>query len=569
MSFLVQWASGYEAVPQYAGRWCTMKAVSAVIEILKKEGVEFLVCFPANPLIEEAAARGVRPILCRQERVGIAIADGYSRVSNGRRLGVFAMQQGPGAENAFPGVAQAYADSVPVLLLPGGEARRRVDVRPSFSAVQNYQRVTKWAVQVNFADRVPEMMRRAFYLLRTGRPGPIVVEIPRDVMTEEVGEAFEDYRPVKGNRTAPDRDDIREVTSVLLGAKRLVIHAGQGVLYAEAWQELRQLAEALGAPVMTTLPGKSAFPEDHPLSLGTGSHTTTGPVHHFLQRADVVFGVGCSFTRTLFGVDIPPGKVMVHSTNDPADVNKDYLIDYAVIGDAKLVLRELLDEIERRAQTTDPGKAEEVAREVKAVREEWMQEWMPRLTSDEVPLNPYRIVWELMHTVDRDNSIITHDAGSPRDQMVPFYEATTPRSYIGWGKSTQLGCGLGLVMGAKLAAPDKLCINVMGDAAIGMVGMDFETAVRNQIPILTIVWNNGAMAIEAPTLPVATERYGAKYLGGDYSQVAKALGSYSERVREPDQIVPAIRRAIQVTEEGHPALLEFITKEELAFSSFP
>jgi len=545
-----------------------MKAVSAVIEILKKEGVEFLVCFPANPLIEEAAARGMRPLICRQERIGIAIADGYSRVSNGRRIGVFAMQQGPGAENAFPGVAQAYADSVPILLLPGGEARRRVDVPPSFSAVQNYQKVTKWAAQVNFADCLPGTMRRAFYQLRAGRPGPVVVEIPRDVMVEEVGEALEDYRPVKGNRTAPDRDDVREVAAVLLGAKCLVIHAGQGVLYAEAWQELRQLAEALGAPVMTTLPGKSAFPEDHPLSLGTGSRTTTGPVHHFLQRADVVFGIGCSFTRTLFGVDIPPGKVMVHSTNDPADVNKDYRIDYAVIGDAKLVLRELLDEVKRWGETADPRKPQEVAQEVKAVRGEWMQEWMPRLTSDEVPLNPYRIVWDLMRTVDRDNTIITHDSGSPRDQMVPFYETSTPRSYIGWGKSTQLGHGLGLAMGAKLAAPDKLCINVMGDAAIGMVGMDFETAVRNRIPILTIVWNNGAMAIEAPTLSVATERFGAKYLGGDYAQLARALGSYSERVEKPEEIVPSIRRAIQVTEDGHPALLEFITKEEPVFSTF-
>jgi len=561
-------ASSQEAISQYAERWRIMKAVSAVIEILKKEGVEFLVCFPATPLIEEGAVRGVRPILCRQERVGIAIADGYSRVSNGRRIGVFAMQQGPGAENAFPGVAQAYADSVPILLLPQGEARRRADIPPSFSAVQNYQKVTKWAAQVNFADRLPGMMRRAFYLLRTGRPGPVVVEIPRDVMVEEVGEALEDYGPVKGNRIAPDRDDVREVAAVLLGAKRLVIHAGQGVLYAEAWQELRQLAEALGAPVMTTLPGKSAFPEDHPLSLGTGSHTTTGPVHHFLQRADVVFGVGCSFTRTLFGVDIPPGKAIVHSTNDPADVNKDYRIDYAVIGDAKLVLRELLDEVKRRGETGDPGKPQEVAKEVRAVRGEWMREWMPRLTSDEVPLNPYRIVWDLMHTVDRDNTIITHDSGSPRDQMVPFYETTTPRSYIGWGKSTQLGHGLGLAMGAKLADPDKLCINVMGDAAIGMVGMDFETAVRNQIPILTIVWNNGAMAIEAPTLPVATERFGAKYLGGDYAQLAKALGSYSERVEKPEEVVPSIRRAIQVTKDGHPALVEFITKEEPAFSTF-
>jgi thiamine pyrophosphate-dependent acetolactate synthase large subunit-like protein len=150
--------------------------------------------------------------------------------------------------------------------------------------------------------------------------------------------------------------------------------------------------------------------------------------------------------------------------------------------------------------------------------------------------------------------------------MTPFYEALAPRTYIGWGKSTQLGYGLGLAMGAKLAQPHKTCINVMGDAAIGMVGMDFETAVRNKVPITTIVLNNGAMSIEVPTIPVATERYGAKYMGGNYMQVAKALGGYGERVEKPDEIVPALKRAIEVNKQGQPALLEFVTKEERDFS---
>ena len=545
-----------------------MDTASAVVEILKKEGTEFLSCFPANRLIEAAAEGDLRPLICRQERVGIAIADGFSRISNGKRIGVFAMQQGPGAENAFPGVAQAYAESVPILLLPGGESRRRADVPPSFSAVRNYAGVVKWVAQVNFPDRVPEMMRRAFYLLRTGRPRPVVLELPWDVMQEEFEGNVADYQPVKGTRMAPDPQDVREAASVLLASRRPVVHAGQGVLYAEASDELRQLAELLQAPVMSTLSAKSVFPENHPLALGTGSHTTTRPVHHFLQKADVVFGIGCSFTRTVFGVEIPSGKVMIHSTNDAADINKDYRIDHALIGDARLVLAQLIEEVKRQAGSEDPSRGRKTAAEVKAVRDEWLQGWMPRLTSDEVPLNPYRIVWDLMHTVDRDNTIVTHDAGSPRDQMVPFYEATAPRSYIGWGKSTQLGCGLGLIMGAKLAAPDKVCINVMGDAAIGMVGMDFETAVRNRIPILSIVLNNGAMSIEAPTLPVATEKFRAKYLGGDYSQVARALGGYSERVEKPGEIVPAIRRAIEVTKGGQPALLEFVIKEEREFSSF-
>ena len=545
-----------------------MNTASAIVEILKREGTEFLSCFPATSLIEAAAKADLRPLICRQERMGIAIADGFSRTTNGKRIGVFAMQQGPGAENAFPGVAQAYAESVPILLLPAGESLRRFDIAPSFSSTRSYASVAKWVAQANFPDRIPELLRRAFYFLRTGRPGPVAIEVPRDVMVAEFDGDLESYLPIKGNRSGADPADVREAARALLASKVPVIQAGQGVLYAEAWDELRQLAELLQAPVMSTLSAKSVFPENHPLSLGTGSRAVTGHLHHFLQKTDTVFGIGCSFTKTIFGVEIPTGKAMIHSTNDGADINKDYRADYAMVGDAKLVLTQLIEEVRRQAGASDPSQGRKTAEEVKAVKDEWMKGWMPKLTSDETPLSPYRIIWDLMHTVDRQNTIVTHDAGSPRDQMTPFYETTAPRTYIGWGKSTQLGYGLGLAMGAKMAEPDKVCINIMGDAAIGMVGMDFETAARNRIPILTIVLNNGAMSIEVPTFPVATEKFGAKYMYGNYSEVAKALGGYGERVEKPDEIVPTIKRAIEVTRNGQPALLEFITKEERDFSLF-
>jgi acetolactate synthase-1/2/3 large subunit len=545
-----------------------MTGANAIAEILKREGTEFLACYPAQPLIEAGALVGIRPIMCRQERIGMAIADGFSRTTNGKRIGVFAMQQGPGTENAFPGAAQAFADNVPVLLLPGGEATTRTNVRPVFSAVDNYAHVTKWAANVNHIERIPELMRRAFYQLRTGKPGPVLVEIPRDVMSGEYrGEL--DYTPVSGNKTAPDPQEVKEVARVLLKAKNLVIHAGQGCLYAEAWDELQQFAELMQAPVMTTMPGKSAFPENHPLSLGASAVSTTKAISHFLQKADVVFGVGCSFTRTSYGKTIPPGKVIVHSTNDPSDVNKDYKADYSLIGDARLVLQALIAEVKRQSRNIGNRNNGAVAEEVQAVKQEWLKEWMPQLTSDEVPINQYRIIWDLMHNVDRANTILTHDAGSPRDQITPFWETVAPRTYMGWGKSTQLGYGLGIIMGAKLAEPDKLCINIMGDAAIGMVGMDFETAVRSNIGILTIVWNNGAMAIERRTMTFATEKYGSVYLGGNYRDVAKALGGWAERVEKPHEFVPALKRAIEVTRTGHPAMIECIVKEGFDFSRYP
>ncbi len=541
-----------------------MNVANAIAEILKREGIEFLACYPNQPLIEACAVAGIRPILCRQERVGVAIADGFTRITNGKRIGVFASQHGPGTENAFPGAAQAFSDNIPILMLPGGEDTHKAGVSPNFSALAPYSTVTKFMAQVNHADRLQELMRRAFYNLRTGKGGPVLLEIPRDVWLEEVpGEL--DYTPVRGNRSAPDPEDVRTVAGVLIHARNLVIHAGQGVLFSEATGDLVQLAELLGAPVMTTMPGKSGFPENHPLALGASSTATTKPIVHFLRKADVVFGIGTSFTRTNYGMTIPPGKTMVHSTIDPSDVNKDYKADYALLGDAKLVLQALIAEIHHHGAPQRPSAATEVA----AVKKEWLDEWMPQLTSDETPTNQYRLIWDLMHHVDRMNTIITHDAGSPRDQIVPFWESLNPRSYLGWGKSTQLGFGLGAIMGAKLAEPTKLCINIMGDAAIGMVGMDLETAVRNKLGILTIVFNNGVMAIERKSMPLAHERYGSLDQGGNYRDVMTALGGYGERVETANDFLPALDRAIEVTQTGKPALLECITKEGYDFSRYP
>ena len=545
-----------------------MTGINAIVKILKLEGVEFLSCFPHNILIDAAAQGGIRPILCRMERAVVNMADGFSRISNGRRIGVCTVQAGPGIENAFSGVAQAFADSVPILLLPGQADRRRLGVQPNFDAVKNYQGVTKWVDRINFADRVPEMMRRAFTCLRTGRPGPVMLEVPEDVAKEEFDDDAFHYTPVKATKSAGDPHDIEKVAKSLLAAATPLIHAGQGILYAQAWDELQELAELLQAPVMTTLAGKSAFPENHPLSVGMGANTTTLAAHHFLEKSDLVFGIGCSFARKPLAALIPSGTQMIQCTVDARDLNKEYSIDQIIIGDAKLVLAQLIEEIRKQAGPEGRRSDDSKAREIKAVREAWLAEWMPKLTSDEVPINPYRVIWDLMYAVDRTQTIVTHDSGNPRDQMAPFYEAVIPNGYIGWGKSTQLGYSLGLAMGAKIAAPDKLVVNVMGDGAVGMAGIDFETAVREKIPILTIILNNSALGGYEKYLPTATERYGTKFLSGNYAKVAEGLGAYNERVEKPTDIIPAIHRAKEAIQSGQPAILEMITREEGSFSIF-
>jgi len=544
-----------------------VNAAAVVADILKREGVQFLIGYPVNPIIEAAAEADIRTIIVRQERTGLHMADAVSRVSSGERIGVFAMQHGPGTENSFGGVAQAFGDSVPIVVLPAGYPRRLLNIPPNFSSFLNYQHVTKWAEQVIVADAVPDAMRRAFTQVRNGRPQPVLVELPHDLLREDVADGWT-YTPAPRLRTGPDPRGVAEVAAALVAAERPVIYAGQGVHYARAWKGLRELAELLEAPVTTSLQGKSAFPETHPLSLGSGGRSISKPLHHFLTHTDLIFGIGCSFATTNYGVAMPKGTRIIHATLDPLDINKDVRAELALIGDAGLTLDALVAEVRDRLRGGPRGRASAVTQEIKRLKAEWLGQWMPRLTSDAAPLSPYRVIWDLLHTVDVANTIITHDAGSPRDQISPFWEPVEPLTYIGWGKTTQLGYGLGLAMGAKLAAPDKLCINVWGDAAIGFTGMDFETAVRERIPILSVLLNNFSMAIELKIMKVATEKYRSTDISGNYAEFARALGGWGERVTEPGAIVSAIKRGIEATREGTPALLEFITEKAVDFSIF-
>ena len=365
-----------------------MNTIEAISEILKREGIEYLSCFPTTPVIEAAAAAGIRPIVCRQERVGVGIADGYSRVTDGEVPGVFAMQYGPGAENAYAGVATAYSDSTPMLLLPLGHPRERQGIIPHFNSVANYAGVTKYVEQINMSSRTSQVMRRAFAGLHQGRVGPVMVEIPADVALEEVNESdffwSQRVRPVasQGNPS-----DIEAAARALCGARYPVIHAGQGVLYAKAYDELIELADLLQVPVMTTLLGKSAFPETHPLALGSGTGVMSGPVFHFVRRCDVMFGIGCSFTKHGMSMNIPPGKSLIHATNDPRDINKDYDVDYPIVGDAKLVLRQMIEacrDLVGESRKNDDS----TAREIRSERDAWLNDWAHKLNEPGAPIKP-------------------------------------------------------------------------------------------------------------------------------------------------------------------------------------
>jgi acetolactate synthase I/II/III large subunit len=543
-----------------------MRTADAIVEVLKREGVSTLFCFPTTSIIENAVAAGIRPIICRQERVGVDMADGFARVTNGRPPGVFAMQYGPGSENAFPGIATAFSDSVPVLFLPLAQSRDQSQIFPTFVSHRTYASVTKQVEEIRMPESTPAVMRRAFSALKNGRGGPVMVEVPRDVVDLDIGTDTLDYRPMRRSVSGPDPRDADEAARMLLAASCPVILAGQGVLYAEASNELVQLAELLQAPVITTVDGKSAFPENHALSLGSGGNTFSGPGRLFLYtKADLIFGIGTGLNRhPLTTPPLPKDIPIIHATNDTRDLHKSYNTEIALLGDAKLTLAAIIDAVKDRlgGKLINRSPAAEIAAE----RAAWLGRWEAKLNSRESPITPYHVMSEFMRVIDPGGAIVTHDSGSPRDQLLPFYRATTPRGYLGWGKSHQLGTGLGLAIGAKVGAPDKFCVNFMGDAAFGMTGLDFETAVRNGIPHCTIVLNNSTMAIEIPHMRLSHDRHRSRDLGGNYANLARELGGWSERVAEPNDVANAILRAKRQTEDGRTCLLEFVTSAETAFS---
>ena len=542
-----------------------MRVIDAIAEILKKEGVKYLSCFPTTPVIEAAAEAGIQPIICRQERVGVGIADGYSRINRGSPPGVFAMQYGPGAENAYPGVATAYSDGVPMLLLPLGHIRSRDRVFPHFSSVESFSSITKYVEQINKAENAVETMRRAFHRLKNGRPGPVMVEIPADLAQEEITENnLSSYTPAVRALSSADEREITRAAELILSSKSPLIYAGQGVIYADATEELSELAELIQVPVTTTMAGKGAMDERHNLSLGSSSGVMNGAVLHYLRNADTILALGTSLTKHGMVTAIPKGKKIIHATNNPVDIGNYYDPEIALLGDAKLILRQLIESCSDLLSTRP--NLESPIDDISGIKQQWRNEWSNKLESTEVPMTPYRVIHEFIKISDPSETIVTHDSGSPRDQIMPFYQSGGPGTYIGWGKSHGLGTGLGLNMGAKLASPDKFVVNFMGDAAFGMTGLDFETAVRSNIPILTVVLNNSTMAIETAHMATSHELFGTRDLGGDYADMAKTMGGWSERVKNPEDIAAAFSRAKRATENGKTALLEFVTSEEQDFS---
>lgn len=536
-------------------------AATGIARILKQEGVEWVSTFPVCQVNNALGREGVPMIMMRDDRYAVAVADAYSRITGGRRIGVCTVQGGvnaAGLQVAYAGLAQAYEDNSPTLCITDGVPAGGSE-NSHFDLTSSLKSVCKWYGYIDKPARVPEFMRRAFTMLRTGRPGPVILALPG---LGEYDETVDPYAPVKGWKSAPDPADVTTAVELLLQAERPLVYAGEGVIYADAAQELKRFVELANTPVITTLKAKGAFPEDHPLFVGVrGDHAID-----YLAGSDLILAVGSSLSPGRFSHGIPGAahKTIINLNVSELDVNKGYPTALALIGDAQLALKALSDELS--AQTKAEGRPGlGVASAIETSRYAARKVYQKAMESSETPINPYRVYSELMQVLDPRKSFVTHESGNTRDQLSTVYDTLIPRGFLGWGNVSSLGFSLGAVIAAKLAHPDRHAVAVTGEAGLAYMMGNLEVPVREQLPVTIVHISNGGFSGYGPGFwGDGHDPYTHKVMGSDQVDMAKAIavfGYYAERVSEPDEINGALQRALVANDKGQPAYLEILCSQ--------
>ncbi|MBN1687406.1 MAG: hypothetical protein JW852_12170 [Spirochaetales bacterium] len=537
----------------------TISAARGLARILKAEGIEWVSTFPVCRVNNTLAEEGIKLVMMRDERYAVALADALARVTGGRKIGVCTVMGGinpAGLQFAFAALAQAYEDSVPLLLITDGLSRGDSGLM-NWDFTSGTKSVTKWTGHIDHAERVPEFARRAFTFLRNGHPGPVLLTLPADL--GEYDEEQHPYSPAKRWMYAPAAGEVQAALTALSGAKRPLIFAGQGVLQAGATEELLRIAETLQIPVVTTLKGKSCFPENHRLSAGVRGE----PAVELLNECDVLFAVGSSLAGGHFRHKINEAekKYIIQCTIDERDINRKWKTDLALIGDAKLTLQAILEAY--AAGNNRPGEtSREWLEKLGSLKEALHARFNPLMESDEKPINPYRVYGDLMKAIDPENSFISPDSGNTRDQTSTVMKSIIPHGFLGWGNISTLGFSLAAAAAAKLAYPQRQCFAVTGDAGLNYMMGNIEPLVHYGIGITIIHINNNGFAGYGPGFwgrghdPYTWEVSDHKIT--KTAEAAESLGCYAERITAPSEIIAAVERALEANGDNQPAFLEFI-----------
>ena len=538
-----------------------MKGGEAIIKSLQDHGVDVVFGYPGGvllPLYDVIYDSDLKHILVRHEQCAAHAADGYARASG--KVGVCIGTSGPGATNLVTGIATAYMDSSPIIAIAGqvGTSLIGKDAFQEVDTLGITMPITKHNFQAMKADEIPGMIKAGFYIAKTGRPGPIVLDLPKDVQEEEFDYKKDlkidlpGYKPTKKGHTL----QIKKAANLILESKKPVILAGGGVIHSKSSAELLKLSELIRAPVTTTLMGKGSFPEDHKLSLGMLGMHGRKVANIVVDECDCLIAIGCRFSdRTTGNVEEFASKAkIIHIDVDPAEIGKNIDVNVPIVGDAKNTLTSLIRNI-----TNIKISAENVTKAKKWTDYifDFKNNCKPRLSFEDVPLKPQQVIKEIMESVDKD-TIVTTDVGQNQMWMAHYFTSKIPRTFLSSGGLGTMGFGFPAAMGAKVALPESDVVSVCGDGGFLMVCQELATIKEYDIPIVVCVLDNRYLGMVAQWQKLFYDgRISHTRLGDvpDFVKLAEAFGVKGEKVERPGEMKETLKNALN---SGEPTIIDVI-----------
>ena len=529
-----------------------MTGAQAVLECLKREGVEVIFGLPGGvllPLYDAIYNSDIRHILVRHEQGAAHMADGYARSTG--KVGVCLATSGPGATNLVTGIATAYMDSVPIVaitgqvntFLIGKDAFQEADITGITLPI------TKHSYLLRDAEEIPLAFREAFYIANSGRPGPVLIDLPRDVTVAELEFRWPEVKlPGYNPSTKVHEMQIKKAAKAFMEAERPVIYVGGGVKFAEAHKELLKLAEKLNAPVTTTLLGVGCFPEDHWLSLGMLGMHGTKYANFAIQESDLIMAIGARFDDRVTGkiASFAPRAKIIHIDIDPAEIGKNVRVDIPIVGDAKNALIELVKEVQEKPRSAWNDKIEQ-----------WKLDFPLKYMPDPNIIKPQYVVEKICELAP--DAIITTEVGQNQMWAAQFFTHKDPRKFISSGGLGTMGYGFPAAIGAKIGNPNCEVIDIAGDGSFLMNSQELATAVVNDIPVKVAILNNGCLGMVRQWQELFFEkRYSATILGRtspDFVKLAEAYGALGLRATKPSEVESVIRTALA---SNRPTVMDFI-----------
>ena len=541
-----------------------MNGAQILLECLKREGVEVVFGYPGGqvlPLFDQIYDSKIRFILVRHEQGAAHAADGYARATG--KVGVCIATSGPGATNLVTGIANAYMDSIPMVaitgqvktFLIGNDAFQEADVtgitRP----------ITKHNYLVKDVKDLARIVREAFYIASTGRPGPVLIDIPSDVQLQETEFKWPEqiqmrsYQPTYSGHPG----QIKKAARLIAQAKKPIIYAGGGVITSGAHWELKMLAEKIQAPLTWTLMGVGSFPGDHELALGMLGMHGTAYANHAIMESDLIIAVGARFDDRVTGrLDaFAPYAKIIHIDIDPSSISKNVKVDVPIVGDAKNILQELLKEIKKTPQNTEWLKTVEG----------WKIKYPMKYQSGE-KIKPQYVV-EQIYEVTKGEAIITTEVGQNQMWAAQWYKYSRPRTFISSGGLGTMGFGFPAAMGAKIGCPDKIVFDIAGDGSIQMNIQELATCVYNKINVKVAILNNGYLGMVRQWQELFyKKRYSQVYITSpDFVKLAESFGAVGIRVTKNEEVRPSIERALAIE---NTVFIDFeVEPEENVFPMVP